>query len=431
MGKTSAKGSSRREFLKTTAIGLGAVAMGGLLLGEARGGEEPIRIGMINALEGECAQWGIPITRGGQIWADEHNAQGGLLCGDGKRHPIEYGAYNDVCYLPNEELKAAKKAVLEDKKKYLFQTWTPSCRQAIAELTNQEKVLVNSYGAGYLSPKYPFLMGGITGTPHAYMAVTAAVIEKKPEIKRFAVVCTDESYGIAARWYVEAALAPYKDRVAVVYNKNFPSDLTEYSSLMGSVIKQKPDAIFTIGLPPSGTALLLEAADHLGYEGYWLNESWPFPHILKRVAKEKLEGRLFSGYAVEASVPGYSERAHNMYQTYVKQFGADDWIIDASSTYESFCTWEVGLQAAKSIDPQTVMETLYALPEIDHPISGKAIWGGMEIFGANYHLLTPVPIYVGKDGQYAFEEKFDFAAWWQKNKDLLLPVLKEGGQVSA
>ena len=147
------------------------------------------------------------------------------------------------------------------------------------------------------------------------------------------------------------------------------------------------------------------------------------------IALNSVFGPFFIVDQVEASVPGYSERASNMYQTYVKQYGTEEWIIDASATYESLCTWEVGFQQAKSVDPTTVMETLYSMPKIDHPISGPSVWGGMEIFGANHHLITPVPIYVEKDGGYAFDVRFNFGEWWEANKVAVVQVLKEGGMI--
>lgn len=105
MTKHTGPARTRRHFLRMAgAAGLAAPA----LIGSRGFAAEPqrIRMGMVTPLEGECAQWGIPITRAGQIWADEHNAEGGILCGDGERHMIDYSAYTNVCFYPNEELTA-------------------------------------------------------------------------------------------------------------------------------------------------------------------------------------------------------------------------------------------------------------------------------------------------------------------------------------
>ncbi|MBN9551966.1 MAG: ABC transporter substrate-binding protein, partial [Alphaproteobacteria bacterium] len=151
---------------------MAGVGAGTLLLGihgakKAFAQGETLRIGVLQPQAGDCAQWGLPNTRGAQVWAEQHNEVGGLLAGDGKRYQIEIVAYDNVCYVPGEELKAARRAALEDGVHFLFQTFTPACRQAIADLVEGEKVLTTAYGSGYLSAKYPFLMGGLTGSPTA------------------------------------------------------------------------------------------------------------------------------------------------------------------------------------------------------------------------------------------------------------------------
>jgi len=98
---------SRRAALRSGAAALIGLSLGAPAIIRSRGfaaEPEKIRMGLVNPLEGECAQWGIPIVRAGQMWADEHNAQGGIMCGDGQRHMIDYKAYTNVCFYPNEEL---------------------------------------------------------------------------------------------------------------------------------------------------------------------------------------------------------------------------------------------------------------------------------------------------------------------------------------
>jgi branched-chain amino acid transport system substrate-binding protein len=428
MGRRRKDRLSRREFLKTTAAAVGAVTIGGALIGPRKASAAgPVKVGLVNPLVGECAQWGIPIVRGGQIWADEHNAQGGILCGDGERHPIEYKGYTNVCFYPNEELKAFKKAVLDEGKQFMFQTYTPACRRAVAQLVTQNKVLTNSYGAGYLSAKHPYLMGGITGSPTAFLGLVAHIIEKHPEVKRVALMFTDNSYGHAGRGYSDAGCAPYvkQGRIKVVYDEVFDPGLTDYFPLLSAVLKEKPDAIFHSDLPPGKQAILLETGYHLDYFGIWMCHSWDLGHILTRVTPEQMEGRVYGGFGVDASEPTFSAKAHNMYQTYVSKFGKKEWIGFTGLTYSSLCTWDVGFAASPSVDPTDVMKTLYAMPEIDHPIYGKSVWTGDEVYGCNHHLLTPTPKYVVKGGEFALSGVYDLGPWWKENKDIAVEVLKK------
>ncbi|MEQ8650906.1 MAG: ABC transporter substrate-binding protein [Kiloniellales bacterium] len=430
MSKPYNPNMTKRRFLKTSAALVGAVAAPAILSSRGIANEpEPIKVGLVNPLEGECAQWGIPIVRGGQIWADEHNAKGGILCGDGERHKIEYSGYTNVCFYPNEELKAFKKALLEDDKKYMFQTYTPASRKAIAQLATQQKVLTNSYGGGFMSPQFPYLMGGITGSPTAFLGLVAHVLEKQPEVKKVALLFTDNSFGHAGRGYTAAGCQPYvdSDRIEVVYNEVFDPGTTDYFPLLSAVLETKPDAIFHSDLPPGKQAILLETAYHLGFEGVWMCHSWDLAHILQRVPAEKMEGRVYAGFGVDASEPTFSKKAYDMYETYVERYGAEDWIGFSGLTYSALLTFDAGFANAPSIDPTDVMNTLYEMKSIDHPIYGESHWGGKEIFGVDHHLLTPTPKYVVSDGGFKLSGVFDLSPWWTEHKASALPVLKQYG----
>ncbi|MBL4928996.1 ABC transporter substrate-binding protein [Fuscibacter oryzae] len=388
---------------------------------------ERIKMGMVTPQEGECAQWGIPITRAGQIWADEHNALGGILCGDGERHMIDYSAYTNVCFYPNEELTAFRSAVLQDGCKYMFQTYTPASRKAIARFATQNGVLTNSYGGGFMSADFPYLMGGITGSPTAFLGLVSHVLEQHPEIKRVALMFTDNSFGLAGRGYTAAGCAPAvaSGNIEIVYNELFDPNMTDYFPLLGAVMKTKPDAIFYSDLPPGKQAILLETAQSLGFNGVWMSHSWDLPQIAQRVDLTALEGRVYGGFGVDAMEPTFSDKAHQMYKTYVDKFGAADWIGFAGLTYSAMATLDAAFAQSPTVAPEDVMNTLYGMTEIDHPIYGKSAWSGADIFGVNHHLLTPTPKYVIKDKGLSLSGVVNDYDWWAEHKDAALPVLKQ------
>lgn len=430
MSNTSKKHLSRRRFLGTGAATVAGLAAPALIAkpGFAQSAD-PIRMGMVNPLEGECAQWGIPIVRAGQMWADEHNAQGGILCGDGERHMIEYSTYTNVCFYPNEELKAFRSAILQDGKNYMFQTYTPASRKAIARLATESGVLTNSYGGGFMSPEFPYLMGGITGSPTAFLGLVSHVLEQHSDTKRVALMFTDNSFGHAGRAYSAAGCAPFEASgdIEVVYNEVFDPNTTDYFPLLEAVLQTKPDAIFYSDLPPGKQAILLETSQALGFDGVWMSHSWDLPQISQRVDLADLEGRVYGGFGVDASEPSFSDKAHEMYQSYVEQFGASEWIGFAGLTYSAMATLDQAFAESPSIDPKDVMETLYAIETMDHPIYGKSVWSGADIFGVDHHLLTPTPKYVVTKDGLALSGVVDDGAWWAEHKEAALPVLKEYG----
>lgn len=421
---------TRRAVLRSGAVALAGLSMPAIIGKRGFAADaETIRVGMVNPLEGECAQWGIPIVRAGQMWADEHNAQGGIMCGDGQRHMIDYKAYTNVCFYPNEELEAFRKAILDDDRKFMFQTYTPASRKAIARIATENKVLTNSYGGGFMSKDYPYLMGGITGSPTAFLGLVSHVLEKHPEIKRVALMFTDNSFGHAGRGYSAAGCAPYvaAGKLEVVYDQVFDPNITDFFPLLGAVLQTMPDAIFYSDLPPGKQAILLETSQSLKFGGVWMSHSWDLPQIAERVPLADLAGRVYGGFGVDASVPGFSDKATAMYNGYVEKFGKNEWIGFAGLTYSAMATLDQAFAQSKTIDATDVMDTVYGIADMVHPIYGKSQWSGEEIFGVNHHLLTPTPKYVvNKDG-FEFSGVADDAAWWAEHKAAALPVLTKYG----
>ena len=407
------------------------------LVGMSACGSDPVEhvdtitMGVIQPQAGDCGQWGIPITRGVHIWADQHNAAGGLLAGDGKRYKIEIKAYDNVCYIPGEELKAGRRAILDDKIKFMLQTFTPGSRQAIADMSTENHVLLTSYGAGYLSKDHPYLMGGITGSPIAYMLIASRALTANPAAKRVAIITGDSSFGIAAKAYYEAGVAAHANQAEIVYNESYSPDATkDMLGLLTPLMATNPDVICELGFVPAQWAIAIETLEQLGFKGAYCAEGFTLPLIYKRVSPEALAGRFYSGYAFEASEPTFSAKGHEFYKIYVEKYGKEEWSPYAPIGYAAMGTIEAGIKMSPSIDSKTVMETLYAAAWIDHPIFGPSVWGGEEIYGANHHLLTPLPIYtVNANGDVVLDAVIDTAEWWAKNKDAALPKLKTGGQV--
>ena len=77
------KALSRREFLKTSAIGAAGVAAGSLLGARTgiaqKAAQKPIKIGLFGACSGAAAETGIGSFNGVALWAERINREGGLL----------------------------------------------------------------------------------------------------------------------------------------------------------------------------------------------------------------------------------------------------------------------------------------------------------------------------------------------------------------
>lgn len=414
--------------LKTISTSAVAIA---LLAGIA--GAEAIKVAVVQPQSGACAQWGVPITRGVEIWAEEFNEAGGIKDASGTSHMIEVTGYDNECYTAGGEINAFREAVLADGNQFVLQTFTPASRQAIAQMTTDNKVLATSYGAGFLSPDHPFLMGSVTGSPASYMYLVAHIIEANPDIRKIAVVTTDNSFGEAARAFYRAGIAPYVDQVEIVFDNPYdPDSANDMIGLATPIAASDPDLIVELGFTPGQQALFIEAMQQLGYEGKFGGEGWTMKFIQERVDAAYIDNRLYSAYVVDASEPTFSPRVSGFYDTYVETHGAEEWSVLASVAYAAMTTIEAGIQMADEPTGEAVQAALFASDTVDQPLFGTSSWGGAEIYGANTHLQTPLPIYISNgDGGVSVDSIVDVAAWWSANKDAALIELTAGGQVSA
>lgn len=414
--------------MRTAAI---ASALGIVLSAGAATAQESIDVGALQPLAGDCAQWGVPITRGIEMWADEFNANGGIAIGSGEKHPITVKAYDNICYVPGEELKAARRAVLDDHVDLILQTYTPAARQAIAELVTENKVLTTSYGAGYLNKKFPYLIGGLTGSPTSHMFIASHIATSVPNAKRIAILTIDNSFGQAARAYYKAGLAPYLGNVEIVYDGTYSDGASsDMLGLLTPLMQTNPDVILEMGLTPGQKGPLVETADQLGFKGVYGSEAWTLSDITDRVPLEQLSGRLFMAYALEAADPNFSPRAYEFYKRYVEKYGEKDWSIFAAISYAAMASFEPAIAKAKAPTGEAIREAMFASETLDHPIFGMSRWSGEELYGANNHLWTPLPVYqVDAKGNFTVSEVIDVAKWWETNKAAAFPELKAGGQV--
>ena len=390
--------------------------------------QETIKIGVIQALQGACSVWGAPIVTGFNMWAEDMNADGGVTLADGKTYLLDVSSYDNICYIPGEELKAARRAI-NDGVQVMLHTYTPASRQAIAKLVTDNEVLTISYGAGYLSPDFPYLVGTMTGAPTAYGMIAAHIAQTRPELTRYALITLDASFGEAAAAWFRASLAPYSDRVEIVYDESY-SSATDMLGLMTPLIQTNPDVILELGFTHAEKADMVSITMQLGFEGVWSSEFWVKKFLADRVDFKDVAGRLYGGTVVEASEPTYSTRAHDVYKRFVELNGEEEWSASVSFGYDPMVALEPAFALATAPTGKAIREALLSIEEFDHPVFGPSKWGGADLFGTNQHLLTPTPMYnINSDGEFVLEANFDFAAWWEANSAVAIPVLEEGGEV--
>ncbi|MDE3242608.1 MAG: ABC transporter substrate-binding protein [Nitrospirota bacterium] len=146
---------SRRRFLQTSVLAVGALALGDVakdalgLLGErslasAADGSKPaapIKIGILDPLTGPYKTSSIHDVHGATVAMDWYNKRGGVL---GRQVAIVEA---DTASNVEVALKAATKLIDEDRVDFLMGTFTGECSLAVSELAKKENKLFMVTGA--------------------------------------------------------------------------------------------------------------------------------------------------------------------------------------------------------------------------------------------------------------------------------------------
>ncbi len=139
---------SRREFLKTSALGLGALSLGATGR-SARAQSASVRCGVVTSLSGENRFGGNLTRRGYDLWAEEINKQGGIEIA-GKRYAVEM-FYGDAQSNPASGASAAERLIIQDEVNVIFGPYTSGVTLAVQPICNKYRVPMISGSAE--SPK--------------------------------------------------------------------------------------------------------------------------------------------------------------------------------------------------------------------------------------------------------------------------------------
>lgn len=120
--------TTRRTFLKTSAAGLGALALGAPMI--SFGAEKPaLKVGVVTSLSGMNRLGGNLTKRGYDLWAEQINKKGGVEIG-GERFPVEM-FYGDAKSRPAAGADAAVRLIVQENVGVLFGPYTSGVTLAV------------------------------------------------------------------------------------------------------------------------------------------------------------------------------------------------------------------------------------------------------------------------------------------------------------
>jgi branched-chain amino acid transport system substrate-binding protein len=294
----------------TLAVGLGLFT--GLL---ASASAETLKIGVIAALTGPGAPWGMAAQHGPKILASEINGRGGLEVG-GKKYQIEIVAYDDQ-YKTADAVAAYTRLVKQDGVKYVI-IMSSAATMALKQNVEDDKVIGLTSAATSkaidTSSKYMFRL---YSTPVDYVPGYVGWLKNNVKERRVAILNPNDETGWDLTQYSEKV---YKENgFTIVTAEVFERTLKDFQPLLTKIIALKPDMIELSSISPATAGLIVRQGRELGYKGLFVKNSGPSPKdIVAAAGKDAAEGMVNLLY-VDPANTGFKRLAAE----YKKSVGQD------------------------------------------------------------------------------------------------------------
>lgn len=383
----------KRNFWITGIIIL-SVLVGVFFLHHPVNAAEKVRLGVLCALSGPAAPWGIPNSRSIILEAEELNKKGGLKVG-GKTYELEVMVY-DHKYIPAESAKAANKAIFADKCNFLaIQGGAPT--MAAIPLMNENKILSLNFagGADQLIKKENPLLFIYNPSIELMYASVFPVIKKRENIKTLIIINPNDTSGKSGTAASKAAAA--REGFKVLAEEFFERGSKDLTALLTRIVNQKPDLIDTSYTDPTTSALICKQARELGYKGSVLLAWGPDPAQVKKMAGPHAEKAYMS---LAGPLDPKTDFQKKIYKAYLDKWGEKEWNSTIWSNYGLATSLAKGIETAQSLDPFKIAAALEKVTW-DTPV-GTLRYGGSKLFGAKRHLLYPITLYQFQQGEAVF-----------------------------
>jgi branched-chain amino acid transport system substrate-binding protein len=234
--------SLHRNRLKTVLAVLLVGAAGVMAVSAARA-QEPIRIGVPMILSGAGAQFGMPVLKGTQMYAEEINAKGGVL---GRKFEI---IPRDTKARPDEAVRVSRELVVRERVHFLLGTFTSAEGTAVSAIAKDLKVLFMAPVPAtdrLTAPEnlHPYVFRVAKNTTTEGRA--AAEIMAKWPVKRVGTIAPDYAYGQdAAASFVEH-IKKLRPDVQIVDQQWPKLNEPDYSAFVTAQTAAKPEAVLSV-----------------------------------------------------------------------------------------------------------------------------------------------------------------------------------------
>jgi branched-chain amino acid transport system substrate-binding protein len=360
--------------------------------------QKVLKIGSLGAMTGPASLWGLAMTNCAQMWADEVNAQGGLLV-KGEKYKVEIIAEDDK-YDAARAVSGAEKLVNRDKVKFIIGTNGTHTTLAALTITNPAKVMLFTFcfDKGAIGPKYPYTFRSIPTAYEFYTPMYQWLCQKFPDKKRLVLVVKNYAGGLVTR---DIAIAAIKKRgfYQIVGTEYYQPATTDFYPVMTKILAHKPEILDFDACSGGDAGLLLKAARQLGYKGITVQPTQGDPvTIIETAGKENAEGHYFMGGGSDEAVATPEMVA--FIKEYAKRYGS--WNEVASQDWYIPRMLGLAIQKAGTInDTDAIAKAMETITMKSPLVKGTPIvkFAGKNYYGRNSQIIMPMCVVQVIQGQ--------------------------------
>lgn len=351
--------------------------------------QKVLKVGCLGTMTGPAALWGLTMTNCTQMWADEANAQGGLLV-KGERYKVAVVAEDDK-YDVARAVAGAEKLVNRDKVKYIIGTNGSHTTQGALTITNPAKVILCTYSfdRAQIGPNNPYTFRSLPTAYEFYVPFLEWLRQKFPDKKHYVLAIKNITGGLVSRDVAKAAIEKqgYYQLVGIEY---YQPGTTDFYPVMTKILAHKPDIMDYDVAGGGDSGLLLKAAKQLGYKGITLQPSQGDPEtIISTAGRENAEGHYFMGGGSDEAVA--TPAMEDFMKEYAKRYGS--WNEVASIDWYIPRMLGLAIQKAGTVSDTDAVAKAMETVEMKSPlVKGNPVvkFAGKGYYGRNSQILTPM-----------------------------------------
>lgn len=374
------------KFAKALVAGLG-LSIGAVGVANA----QTVKIGVIAALTGGGAPWGMAAAEGTKIAAAEINAKGGLDVG-GKKHKVEVIAYDDQ-YKAADAVAAYNRLVRQDGAKYVI-LMSSAAALALKQNIEDDKIigLTSSYSAKAIdvNTRYMFRLFSVASD---YLPSLVSWTRDNYKERRVFTLNPNDETGWDQSKLSEKLFK--QNGFDVVGQEVYERTLKDFQPMFTKIIAIKPELIDLGSTSPATAGLMIRQARELGYKGLFIKTGGAGPKdIVAGAGKEAAENMVSVLYA-DPKNEGYQRIA----AAYKKSVGQDPNEI-VVSFYDATHVLLQAIQKSGDANDTTKVAASFAKVLPMKSAQGDMMHlGGKASMGVDQQIMSTMYIGVMKNGE--------------------------------